>query len=111
MFCLEQLKTNETVLNPIGCNCLYKSHGTCLQAWFEQKQQYECPICHAVSLGPLHSRTNPVVGPLVRVVYVQREQEEDGIPERHQKCFGICCLGMIGWAIFINVLDYILYKR
>lgn len=109
MFCLETVKTNEIAFNPIGCNCLYKSHGNCIQSWFEQKQQYECPICHAVSLP------NPVSQQVVRVVYVQREQEEDesrfGIPERHQKCFGICCLGMIGWAIFINVLDYILYKH
>ena len=104
MFCLETVKLVEVAFNPIGCPCQYKSHGSCLQAWFEQKQQYECPICHTVSIS------NPTQ-PVVRIVYVQREQEVTRIPERHQKCVGYCCLGIVFWVIFINILDYILYRR
>ena len=104
MFCLDELKTNEIAFNPIGCNCQFKSHGSCLQSWFEQKSQYECPICHAVSV------TNPLPNqaPVIQVVYVQnpREQREEGrITRGQQQCLAACCVGWIFWSLFISLFD------
>lgn len=104
MFCLEAIKSTEVAFNPIGCDCQYKSHGACLQVWFEQKNQYECPICHAVSVP------NPTQ-PVMRIVYIQREEEETStLSDRQQKCIAYFCLSFLLWSIFISVLDYILAK-
>jgi hypothetical protein len=98
MFCLDPIKRRELASNPIGCPCLYKSHGSCLQTWFEQKNQYECPICHKISV--------PEPIPPLQIVHVERRRSFDG----HQKCLGGCCLGLILWAVIINVVNYILSK-
>jgi hypothetical protein len=107
MFCLEPLKQNEQVINPIGCQCDFKSHGPCLQLWFEQKQQYECPICHTVCVS------NPVQQAQHVIVYVNREQpriSENQITHAQQKCIGMCCLILIGWALSMTILDFVLKK-
>lgn len=98
MFCFDPLKPTDQVGNPIQCNCNYKAHGSCLQNWFEQKNQYECPICHAV-----------VVPPPLQVVYVQMPPapEEPRITRGQQKCVAMCCLSFLGWAIFVSILEYV----
>ena len=105
MFCLEAVKSTEMVLNPIGCDCQFKSHGSCLQAWFEQKNQYECPICHTVSVPA------PPQHPVYQIVYVQRESpqqsSESRITQAQQRCVLACCLGWLFWSIFISVLEYV----
>lgn len=109
MFCLETVKENEIAFNPIGCQCQFKSHGPCLQSWYDQKQQYECPICHAVSVP------NPVEPP-VQIIYIQRDprererQREESLNERRitqaqQKCIALCCVGWICWSLFITLID------
>lgn len=98
MFCLDTMKENEQVLNPIGCQCLYKCHGSCLQSWFEQKNQYECPICHTIC----------IMSPLAlipHIVYVRSEYTP--VLNDHQKCAGYCCIGLIVWVIVINVVNNI----
>ncbi len=110
MFCLDTLKQNEQALNPIGCQCEFKSHGQCLQVWFEQKQQYECPICHTVV------NVNPIPT-TIQVVYVRQEPEAQAeterrmtqrqITERQQKCVGVCCLMLIIWSTTLVILDFI----
>lgn len=101
MFCLEVVKSNEQVINPIGCNCQFKAHGPCIQSWFEQKHQYECPICHTVCLP------NPVQLPVV--VYVERPRQSGSteITQTQQRCVAACCLGLLFWALFVTVMDYV----
>ena len=107
MFCLEPLKQNEQVINPIGCQCDFKSHGPCLQVWFEQKQQYECPICHTVCVpNPTEQNQQPIV----QIVYVNREQpriSENQITRGQQKCIGMCCLIIISWGLAMTIIDLI----
>lgn len=106
MFCLEDLKAQESSSNPIGCHCSYKSHPSCLQTWFEQKNQYECPICHSVSIpNPIHATNNPI-----QVIVVRREQSNmlEDINMSNQKCMGWCCMGMIVWTIVVNIIDLVL---
>ena len=93
MFCLDEVKPNEEILNPVGCSCLFKAHGSCLQSWFEQKNQYECPICHAVvNLNPLQP---------VHVVYIQERPSESGLVRRHRWCLGMCFVISIFWGLFV----------
>lgn len=103
MFCLEPVKSTEVAFNPIGCSCQFKSHGGCLQTWFEQKQQYECPICHTVSVP------NPVV-PVYQVVYVQQEPLENNRPSSltpaQQKCAGYFCLGFLLWWVILSIFEF-----
>ena len=100
MFCLDPIKEHEQAFNPIGCPCLYKSHGSCLQMWFEQKNQYECPICHTVSqLNPIQATH---IQPTIMII---RQQDPYN---SHQKCLGGCCLGLIVWVIIINLVNYLL---
>jgi hypothetical protein len=109
MFCLETLKQNEMAFNPIGCQCQFKSHGPCLQSWFNEKQQYECPICHAVSVP------NPVQSQ-VHIIYIQQDpieiERERGeslnerrITQAQKKCVALCCLGWIFWSLSITLID------
>jgi E3 ubiquitin-protein ligase DOA10 len=102
LFCLEPVKSTEGSVNPVGCSCQLKSHGTCLQEWFEQKQQYECPICHTVSTP------NPSQ-PVYHVVYVQQDVpiHNPMIDPRHQKCIAVCCLSLMGWTVILTILDLI----
>lgn len=101
MFCLESVKSTEVAFNPIGCSCQFKSHGTCLHAWFEQKHQYECPICHTVSMP------NPVQ-PVYQIVYVQREEPSRQSPfsQRNTQCIAFCCFGFLLWWVILSIVEY-----
>lgn len=110
MFCLDEIKSTEVAFNPIGCSCQFKSHGSCLQSWFEEKNQYECPICHTVAVpnADFVSVPNPLQRHIVQVVYVQnpRQEETNGrITRAQQRCIAICCVGWIFWSLFITLLD------
>ena len=102
MFCLDELKSVEVAFNPIGCNCEFKSHGPCLQSWFEQKGQYECPICHSVAIR------SPIQELPLHVIYVQNPAPQ--VPERRitrgqERCVGACCLGFVFWSLFVTLWD------
>ena len=99
MFCLEILKSNEQAFNPIGCQCQFISHGSCLHSWFEQKHQYECPICHAICL------ISPIQPPVI--VYVNRTSGSSEISQTQQRCMAACCLGLLFWALFVTVIEYV----
>ena len=105
IFCLDDIKERNQVINPIGCACQIKAHGSCLQTWFEQKNQYECPICHTVS------QANPIL-PFVHVLYVREEPPSRyRVPNANQqKCIGCCCLVLIFWSISLIILDYVYRK-
>jgi hypothetical protein len=103
MFCLEQLKSTEVALNPIGCLCSFQSHGPCLQTWFEQKNQYECPICHAVSIpNPVFQAPQPVV----YVVQVRRPLYEVVMRDQ-QLCAAVCCFGVMIWFVVLTTVSLI----
>jgi hypothetical protein len=105
MFCLEPVKSTELSPNPIGCSCQFKFHGTCLQEWFEQKHQYECPICHTISVP------NPTQHQVVQIVYVQETPRYNSlVDQRHQKCMAVCCVMLIGWTVILTILDLIFQK-
>ena len=105
MFCLDPVKSSEVAFNPIGCSCQFKSHGTCLHEWFEEKRQYECPICHTISIP------NPTQQQVVRIVYIEGIPRNNSlVDERHQKCIGFCCLTLFGWAVILTILDLVFRK-
>ncbi len=97
LFCLEIVKPSEKNQNIVGCQCQLVSHGSCLEEWFQQKNQIECPICHAISIP------NPISTPQreVIIIHVNRPQEEDYIGrfQRHDKCIGLCCVMILMWWI------------
>ena len=109
MFCLDEVKSTEVAFNPIGCQCEFKSHGPCLQSWFEQKGQYECPICHTVSI-PSPVQQPPIQQVPVQVIYVQNPTPTIDLQERcitrgQERCLSACCLGFLFWSVFVTVWD------
>ncbi len=106
LFCLETVKHSEQVGNVIGCSCEILCHGPCLEAWFQQKNQMECPICHAVSvLNPAQSTPHP---PEVIFIHIQDPQREERYRtiEGREKCVGFCCLMIVIWWIGGIILEY-----
>ncbi len=104
MFCLEPVKSTEMAFNPIGCPCLYKSHGNCLHAWFEEKQQYECPICHTLSIP------NPAQQQIVRIVYIQNPEIPHNNPlvaRPYRRCVGISCMILFLTILILTLIDII----
>ncbi len=99
LFCLEDVKANEEYINPIGCNCQYKVHGPCLQTWFEEKNQYECPICHAVSIP------NPAQLRPIQFVIVERRAGFSEVDMGTQRCLGFCCLSLLLTVLVINIIS------
>jgi hypothetical protein len=83
MFCLEVIQ--EQLPNIIGCACDYKYHKECLDKWFEEKGQNECPICHTVAIP----------------VEIERRRYVNGV----DRAVGVCCsLLCLGWIVAFVVL-------
>lgn len=98
MFCLDPVKQQAQRLNPTGCACMIQAHESCLHAWYHQKQQIECPICHTVA------NPNPIV------IYVQQpvvEQQAERVYRRNEKAIAVCCCMLIFWAISLTILEFI----
>lgn len=103
LFCLEELKESERCPNVVGCGCEVKCHSSCLQSWFQQKEQMECPICHCVCV------LNPIQPPRDYIlVHVHALRDEDQIRriEFREKCAGCCCLTILCWWIGVIILQY-----
>ncbi len=106
LFCLEELKDSEECPNVVGCGCELHTHPQCLQAWFQQKQQMECPICHRVVLmNPVHRVEPPRE---FVIVHVQDTRDEERLRriQSHEKCVGFCCLTILFWWIGALILEY-----
>lgn len=107
LFCLEELKESDVCPNVVGCGCELHTHPQCLQAWFQQKQEVECPICHTVSIP------NPV-----RSAQQQQQQEreiviihvQDPVQARHlqmrEQCMATCCCMLLFWWVGGIILQY-----
>lgn len=93
----------ENSINPIGCRCKVHAHTQCFDAWFAQKNQLECPICHTVSVS------NRILHDNIHVVYINttEAQERDRRYNQHQKVAGFCCLMILGWSIGLTILDLV----
>lgn len=87
IFCLEDVE--EVSPNTIDCPCEYKYHRSCLDKWFQEKGQRECPICHAVGI----------------TIYVERRE----YARRVDRTVGICCgLFCLTWIlVFIIVRNIV----
>ncbi len=108
LFCLEELKETDDIQNVIGCQCEIHSHGRCLQDWFQQKQQFECPICHAISVpNPVQPTPHPPEVIYIHIPDPQREARYRTI-EGREKCVGFCCLMIVIWWIGGIILEYAL---
>jgi hypothetical protein len=106
LFCLEDIKESHGCPNVVGCGCEVKCHSSCLQAWFEQKNQMECPICHHVTvMNPANYVEPPPAYVLVHVQMV-RNQERISRIQGHEKCFGFCCLTVLLWWILALIFEY-----
>ena len=105
LFCLEEIKERDRCGNPVGCGCELTCHGSCLQEWYEQKQQIECPICHRVSVP------NPIIASRDReivIIHVQDPQQAEQIRtmRAQEKCVGCCCLTLLFWWVFSLIFEY-----
>lgn len=98
LFCLEPLQGNPTG-TILDCSCKIFVHESCLHAWYTQKQCFECPICHTITIQ------NPIV-----VVVSQRNQETEETYQRHQKLAAGCCCILLFWAISLLILDFVFAK-
>ena len=100
LFCLDPIKENNT-RNPIGCQCAVHAHESCIHAWFQQKQQIECPICHTVSIP------NPVSYENIQIVYIERPevQETRRYFRANEKAIALCCCVLLGWSIGLTIVE------
>lgn len=96
LFCLEPVK-KDNVVNAFGCTCKICAHKQCLDEWFAQKQQFECPICHCVVI------TNPMMMQQIQILYVEA-QENRRARRRGERCVSFCCLGIFLWILIITAI-------
>lgn len=109
LFCLEDVKQEEQIRNLIGCECELLAHQSCMQNWFETKHQLECPVCHAVSLpNYMFQREGPQVIHIIHVDPLHAREAAAELERRRwqEKCAGWCCLTLLFWGIFANVISY-----
>ena len=102
LFCLETIKEN-IMSNPIGCRCKVSAHQDCFEKWFHEKNQMECPICHAVSIP------NRIVHDDIHVVYVHINEENRRV-SGNDKAVGFCCCILIAWSISLSILSYVMNR-
>ena len=105
LFCLDEIKENQKCPNVIGCACDFHCHGSCLEDWFEQKRQMECPICHRVSVP------NPIITSRDReivIIHVQDPEQAERIRtmRSQEKCVAACCFSLLFWWIFSLIIEY-----
>ena len=103
LFCLDSVNKRE-IVNPIGCACVINAHKECLESWFHQKNQMECPICHRVVVP------NRLMLDNVHIVYIQQPLPEESIRriwETNQKTAAFCCCLVIGWTLGLSILELI----
>lgn len=106
LFCLDEMKENQSCPNLIGCECEVNCHPSCLQDWFQQKQQMECPICHVVlAANPLHRIEPPREYVIVRLQNIEHQEHRNRI-RLQDKCIGFCCLTILLWWIGGLVLEF-----
>lgn len=102
LFCLELMTENKT-RNPIGCACKLSAHKQCIETWFQQKNQMECPICHTIAIP------NRMMLENFQIVYIdmtaERRREERF--RNHEKAAAFCCCLLLGWALGFTVIDLI----
>jgi hypothetical protein len=102
LFCLEPVK-QDSIQNPIGCQCRIVAHTQCFNAWYQQKQQLECPICHTLAIP------NAVHVDNIRIVFVDTSQRSESQRRfrGHEKAVAFCCCLLMGWAIGFTIIDLI----
>lgn len=97
LICFEAVK-DEMNENPVGCPCRLFAHRACLDEWFTQKQQLECPICHTVFLpNPLQAQLQMIYVTVSEVARHQREQQRRR--NRDQWIMLGCCVVLGGAGI------------
>ena len=106
LFCLDPIKDNPAQ-NPIGCSCKIFLHPECLQQWWNQKQQIECPVCHTIAI--LNRQPEPQEN--LQIVYLpMNEETPQRIRRSQEKCIGFCCLGLLLWSLSLVILNYVFEK-
>lgn len=92
LLCLEEIK-EESMPNLTGCQCNVKCHKHCIERWFQEKKQIECPICHVVLI--------PVVLLPIETVITRNQH----MSRPHERSIGVCCCLLIGWAIAFAIVE------
>jgi hypothetical protein len=109
LFCLEEIKETQEAPNVVGCGCEIHTHPKCLQAWFEQKQEVECPICHTVSVpNPVHVAPQQQNQREIVIIHVQASDRDERFLRlrSHEISLGLCCCILIFWWIGGIILQY-----
>ena len=105
LFCLEPIRETFPP-NPVGCPCKIQAHKQCFDAWFAQKHQMECPICHTVAVP------NHILQDEIHMVYIQNpttiQRDIERYGHQHRKAALFCCALILGWSVGMTVLDLIL---
>lgn len=106
LFCLEEIKENQGCPNLIGCGCEINCHPVCLEVWFQQKQQMECPICHVVrQVNPVHRVEPPREFVIVHVQGPQNTEHARTLRSQ-EKCVAFCCFTLLFWWVGALILEY-----
>jgi hypothetical protein len=101
LFCLEPIR-EAFPPNPIGCPCKIQAHKQCFDAWFVQKNQMECPICHTIAIpNQIHDT--------IHIVYVDTTQVQPRRQQANQQknAAVFCCLLLMGWSIGMTIIDLV----
>lgn len=102
LFCLEAIH-EAFPPNPIGCPCKIQAHKQCFDAWFVQKNQMECPICHTIAI-PNQIQNNTIHVVYVDTTHIQPRRRDEN---QQKKAAVFCCLLLMGWSIGMTVVDLI----
>lgn len=107
LFCLETIKQDEVLPNPIGCRCTLSTHQRCLQGWFEQKHNMECPICHTIGTPmPFQISDTQHIIHFIHVDVTAQQREQQRIRGR-EKAVAFCCCLLLGWALGLSIIEWI----
>ncbi len=94
LFCFEPVSST----NPLGCVCRFQAHKECLDKWFAEKNQMECPICHTVSF------LNPIT-----IIYIRPTEERIRFNPivRNERAGAICCFIFLAISFALTILNLV----
>ena len=112
LFCLEVIK-EPPLLNPVGCKCKIQSHRSCIEKWFQEKQQLECPICHKSPADNVSIQIHVPTQAMLQTVQVNyfdivRVSIQENRFRNHDKMIGYCACFCLLWGVAFAIVDILL---
>lgn len=107
LFCLEVIK-EPPLSNPVGCECKIQTHTTCIEKWFQEKQQLECPICHKSPADNMII-SMPIQN-MLQTVQMTHVDLREARNRKHTRIIGLCACLSLGWGLGFLIIDILLRK-